>query len=231
MRLRRSEDVLLGRPWVPLGTASRRGPRPARADQLAPTGWGSRPWTARSRPARTRGLAGRARAPSDPSNVGSIASSAAARWPDPSRARAAELRGCAAPALKAAPAARGRAPGQPPAAADTGPRARALSPRPPGPGSYAQTRAVAAARGTAIARSAGRGVLATPRAGGTPRLRTSPGRGGACWHCWEAAVARCVSSAGSRARRPGGIVRSPPGGLKAVCGAIDDCRPIPAAPR
>ena len=101
----------------------------ARADQLAPTGWGSRPWTARSRPARTptRGLAGRARAPSDPSNVGSIASSAAARWPDPSRARAAELRGCAAPALKAAPAARGRAPGQPPAAADTGPRARARS--------------------------------------------------------------------------------------------------------
>ena len=70
----------------------------------------------------------RARAPSDPSNVGSIASSAAARWPDPSRARAAELRGCAAPALKAAPAARGRAPGQPPAAAaDTGPRARARS--------------------------------------------------------------------------------------------------------
>ena len=36
----------------------------------------------------------RARAPSDPSNVGSIASSAAARWPDPFRARAAELRGC-----------------------------------------------------------------------------------------------------------------------------------------
>lgn len=111
----------------------------ARADQLAPTGWGSRPWTkvaSRSRPARTRGLAGRARPRvyeqehrSDPSNVGSIASSAAARWPDPSRARAAELRGCAAPALKAAPAARGRAPGQPrpAAAADTGPRARARS--------------------------------------------------------------------------------------------------------
>ena len=128
MRLRRSEDVLLGRPWVPLGSLAP-GPTPPHA----PTNWRRRAG-AHGRGPRGRGrralagLAGRARAPSDPSNVGSIASSAAARWPDPSRARAAELRGCAAPALKAAPAARGRAPGQPPAAAaDTGPRARARS--------------------------------------------------------------------------------------------------------
>ena len=160
----------------------------ARADQLAPTGWGSRPWTARSRPARTRGLAGRARAPSDPSNVGSIASSAAARWPDPSRARAAELRGCAAPALKAAPAARGRAPGQPPAAADTGPRARArsapalpvLAPtprrapsRPHGARRSRADRAIGDPRGAACSPRA----HATGRGDTAPAYQPRPGRG------------------------------------------------------